>query len=158
MAVLSFIYVNNLDMFISYLRKFDIDVYEYGHTVLLDSSEYAMLICRKNGKIIAYIAVHYIDTHYAALINLKEDAQDREIIEALLNVEKNRMWKVPVEPIIYIADDVFINIINKYIDEVPIEASIYLNIYKNSNEVEFLRDIAYNMLNLVKYLDSFNEF
>jgi ABC-type oligopeptide transport system substrate-binding subunit len=158
MAILSFIYVNDLDIFISYLRKFDIDVYEYEHIVLLDSSEYMMLICRKNGKVIAYIAVHYIDSHYAALINLKENAQDREIIEALLNIEKNSIWKVPVEPIIYIADDEFINIINKYTDEVPIEASIYLNIYQSKNEAGFLRDIAHSMLNLVEYLNSFNGF
>ncbi len=151
MAVISFIYVHDLNRFLSYLKEFGIDVDEYGHIVFPDSSEYVMFLCRKNGRMIAYMAVHYIDTHYAALVNLSEDASDREIIEALINAEKSGIWRVPVEPIIYIANDKFTRILNRYSDDFPENTLVYVNQYKG--ETTFLRNLISNMIDLAKYLD-----
>lgn len=132
--IISFIDVGNLNKFLEYLRLFGIEIEEYYHMVLTDSSEFEIIICRKNSKDIAYIAVHYIDTHYAVLSSLRDNASDKEILETLLSIDRKRLWRIPVEPMIYITNSYeFIKIIMSYLDEVPEEGRVYLEKYLNSN-------------------------
>lgn len=154
MIVLSFIKVNDLNKFIDYLNNFNIDVDEYGHIVLPDSSEYTLLICKKSGRVIAYIAVHYIDSHYAALNNLSENASDKEIIEALINAQKSGVWRVPVEPIIYVATGEFIELLSRYSDDIPRDAAAYINQYRG--ETDLLKGLASSIVNLARYLGQNN--
>lgn len=154
MVVLSFINVNDLNKFIDYLNNFNIDVDEYGHIVLPDSSEYTMLICKKSGRVVAYIAVHYIDSHYAALSNLSETASDREIIEALINAQKSGVWRAPVEPVIYVATEEFIELLSRYSDDIPRDAVAYVDQYRG--EMDLLKGLASSLVNLARYLDQNN--
>lgn len=151
MAILSFIHICDLNKFASYLNKYGVDIEEYNHTILHDSSEFAMFICKKNSRTIAYLAAHYIDAHYAALANLSEGASDTDIIEALINAEKGGMWRAPVEPVIYIASDEFVKIIKNYSDSFPENAVVYINQYRG--EAVLLRSLVDSMTVLAKYLD-----
>lgn len=151
MAVLSFIRVFDLDKFISYLRERSVEVYEDSHTVLHDSSELTVLVCRRSSRVIAYLAVHYIDAHYAALSSLDDNAPDADIIKALIDAERSRMWRVPVEPVIYIASEEFIEIVRNYSDSLPEDAVVYVNQY--GGETMLLDSLASAMLMLANYLD-----
>ena len=131
--LLSFIEVRDLNRFLEYLKSGGIDVEEYAHMVLPDSSEYEIIICRKNTDDIAYIAAHYIDNHYAALAELPDNASDSEVLKALLSVNKNHLWRVPVEPLAYVSNSYeFIRYVLRYVDDVPEEAKQYLTRYINS--------------------------
>lgn len=131
--IISFIAVRDLDRFLEYLRAFGIDVEEHAHTVLTDSSELEVLVCARQGNVLAYMVVHYIDTHYAVLADLGENASDREILEALLSVNRRRMWRALVEPIVFTTNSYeFLRIVNSYSDEVPQEGKRYVEGYMSS--------------------------
>ncbi|MEM2221614.1 MAG: hypothetical protein QXU34_07615, partial [Ignisphaera sp.] len=98
--------------------------------------------------------VHYIDSHYAALNNLSENASDKEIIEALINAQKSGVWRVPVEPIIYVATEEFIELLSRYSDDIPRDAAAYINQYRG--ETDLLKGLASSIVNLARYLGQNN--
>jgi hypothetical protein len=144
--------VKDLNKFVEYLSSVGIDVEEYTHVVLTDSSELEVMVCRKGGQDIAHLVVHYIDTHYAALSKLRDDASDREILEALFLVDKKDIWRIPVEPLIFVTRSYeFVRLVGMYRDDVPEEGKRYLEQYLSSPltvvkiiNVDSLLTIAYN--------------
>lgn len=157
--LISFVNVNDLNNFLKYLKTFGIEVEEHMHAVLTDSSEFEVLICRKKGIEIAYIAVHYIDSHYAVLSSLKDDANDKDVLEALMSIDKRKIWRIPVEPIMFTTNNYsFIRIVYKYTDKAPEEGRIYLDKYLNSDsstiniiDVNMLLLMANNLKSSEKY-------
>ncbi|MCC6016384.1 MAG: hypothetical protein LM582_05005 [Desulfurococcaceae archaeon] len=150
--IVSFVNVKNLNRFIEYLKSVGVDVEEYTHVVLTDSSEFEIVVCKKGGQDIAYLVVHYIDTHYAALSRLRDDASDREILEALFSVDKKNIWRIPVEPVVFTSRDYeFLRIVNSYRDGVPEEGREHYEHYIKSPrsvlkviDVDVLISMAYN--------------
>lgn len=131
---ISYVNINDLNNFLRYLRSREINVNENYHTVLLDSSEFEIIECNRKNRI-TYMLVHYIDTHYAVLSDLGESESDENILQVLLLVDKKKLWRIPVEPIIYITNDCeFERIISSYIDEIPDEGKRYLEKYVNSEK------------------------
>lgn len=148
--LISFAEVKDLNNFLNYLKTSGIEVEEYMHTVLADSSELEVIVCKRNGIEIAYVVVHYIDSHYAVLSSLGSNASDREILEALLSVDKSKIWRIPVEPVMFTTNNYnFIRIVYRYTDRVPEEGNVYLDKYLNSGsnntniiDIDMLLNIA----------------
>lgn len=151
--LVSFLLVSDFVKFLNYLKSKGLEVEELTHVVLPDSSEFEVVLCRKEGLGITYMVVHYIDSHYAALAELGDKADDREILSALLLVDKNKMWRIPVEPIVYATNSYnFVEIVRDYTDDIPEEGKKYLDIYLNSNSrisnvisIQTLLSIAYEL-------------
>ncbi|MEM0371251.1 MAG: hypothetical protein QXY23_01555, partial [Ignisphaera sp.] len=97
--------------------------------------------------------VHYIDTHYAVLSDIGENSSDREILQALLSVSKKDLWRILVEPMIYVTNDYsFIRLINSYVDSTLDAGMKYLERYLNSSDsikkvidIDSVLDIAYRI-------------
>jgi len=129
--LVSFITVYNGVKFFEYLKNIGCQISEETHTVLPDSSEYGLYICFKDGETKALFALHYIDHHYAALLDLKGDASDREVIEVLLKAKDKGVWIAPVEHVLFVVlDPAFARIITSYVDEEQDRFSQYLELYK----------------------------
>jgi len=149
--ITTFAVVGDIDRFLDYLRTFGIEIEEISHVVLTDSSEFEIVICRREGVEIAYMALHYIDTHYAALSNLSPDASDREILEALYSVKKEKLWRIPVEPVIFVTNSYeLLKIVSRYRDEVPDEGKSYLERYLASHPPKIIE--ASTMLSIARRL------
>lgn len=132
--LVGFVSTADLVKFLSYLKSRGLEVEELTHVVLTDSSELEVIVCRKEGSDVAYMVVHYIDSHYGALVNVGDNASDREVLRALLLVDKSKMWRIPVEPIMYATNSYnFVRIISGYSDNIPEEGKKYLEIYLNSS-------------------------
>ncbi|MEM1541611.1 MAG: hypothetical protein QW101_06915 [Ignisphaera sp.] len=150
---ISYINVNNLNAFLEYLKHKGTNFEEYFHTVLADSSEFEIIVCNRGESGVTYMFVHYIDTHYAVLSDIGEKSSDKEILQALLSVSKKNLWRISVEPIIYVTNDYdFIRFINSYVDS-ALEAEMkYLEKYLNSSDsikkvidINSILDIAYRI-------------
>ncbi|MEL9940589.1 MAG: hypothetical protein QW348_05955 [Ignisphaera sp.] len=155
--LISFVDAKNGLKFLEYLRSLGCTVDEEAHTVLPDSSEYGLYACRQNGTLKAVFVMHYIDHHYAALMNLKDDASDREVIEALLKAKENGVWMAPTEPVIYISVDYdIVKKLGMYVDEIPSEASKHVETYLNSNTSwrELLREVVPSLIRFVQNIAS----
>lgn len=154
--IIAFTFVNNLNKFLDHLKSVGFELEEDTHIVLLDSSEFDLIICRKGNGVVAYIAIHYIDAHYAVLSELKPDADNSEILKVLLSVDRNRLWRIPVEPVIYVTNSYdFVRIMSRYADEIPREGSTYLESYlksdnsiKNVINIDTLLPIAHKLSNV----------
>ncbi|MEM1683828.1 MAG: hypothetical protein QXD57_02895 [Ignisphaera sp.] len=150
---ISHINVNNLNGFLEYLKHKGINPEEYFHTVLADSSEFEIIVGSKGESRIVYMFVHYIDTHYAVLSDIGENSSDREILQALLSVSKKDLWRILVEPMIYVTNDYsFIRLINSYVDSTLDAGMKYLERYLNSSDsikkvidIDSVLDIAYRI-------------
>jgi hypothetical protein len=132
-VLISFIMVSDGVKFFEYLKNLGCQVSEEVHTVLPDSSEYGLYTCIKDGEVRAVFALHYIDHHYAALLELRENAGDREVLEALLKAWERGVWIAPVEPTLFIVlDHAFVRHLMKYSDQVQFKAFQYLEHYQKS--------------------------
>ncbi|MEM0027342.1 MAG: hypothetical protein QXT53_06945 [Ignisphaera sp.] len=152
--LISFVDAKNGLKFLEYLRNIGCTVDEEAHTVLPDSSEYGLYTCRQDGILKAVFVMHYIDHHYAALMDLKDNASDREVIEALLKAKEKGVWMAPIEPIIYIPVDYeIIKKLSIYGDDIPAEAAKHVEIYLNSNTAwrELLRE---SISSLIKFIQN----
>ncbi len=123
MIIVIGLYVKDLNNFLNYVKAKGCNVAEGPHSVLLDDSEVGCWYILKNSKIIGEIVVHYIDSHYEYLKTLPPQASDQDIIRALLEAEKQGLWRVPVEPVIavFYEEDVILRDILRYRDEYPDE-------------------------------------
>lgn len=128
--LLSFIEVKDLDRFFNYLRGLGFDVEEQAHMVLTDSSEYGLYLLKKSDDIVALMAVHYINTHFKALVELGENASDTELLMALSAAGREGLWRTPVEPLLYVAfEPTIIPLFTAYCDERSAEAERYVELY-----------------------------
>ncbi|MEM4789238.1 MAG: hypothetical protein QXM55_02900 [Ignisphaera sp.] len=151
--LVAFLLISDLVKFLNYLKSKGMEVEELTHAVLTDSSEFEVVVCKKEGLDIAYMVVHYIDSHYAALADLGDKANDKEVLSALLLVDKNKMWRIPVEPIVYVTNSYnFVKIVRDYTDDIPEEGKKYLDMYLNSSSripnvisIQTLLSIAYEL-------------
>ncbi len=153
MLILS-IDIKNLKKFIEYIRISGYNVIEDVHSVLEDSSELlTMYILDKLYNIVAILLVHYIDSHYAFLVDLPQGANDITLLMNLLNINKSKdFWQTPVEPLIAIIfnEDV-VRIINRYNDEYPLNSVKYVNIYRStSKNINLLKSLIDNLISIAK--------
>ncbi len=126
--------VNDLNRLIEMLRGLGLEIREGTHAVLTDGSEIGVWCGSKEGKDVVCMVVHYIDSHYDALIKLPPDADDATILRALIEAERGYIWRVPVEPVLFVffeIDDVLRNVMN-YDDEMPSEAREAFETYTRS--------------------------
>ncbi len=113
--------VKDLKNFLKYLNNnLGLRVVEGPHTVLTDSSEIGSWLLTKEGKNIGFVIAHYVDNHYLALVNLPKNANDREVLRALLEADLKPRWEVPVEPVIVeLSDEGLVKRLLTYSDEFP---------------------------------------
>jgi hypothetical protein len=131
--LVSFIEVHDGIKFFEYLKSLGCQISEEVHSVLPDSSEYGLYTCIKDNDIKALFALHYIDHHYAALLELEDNASDREVVEALLRAKDKGVWIAPVEYVLFVPlDYTVIKNIASYVDEMQDKVSQYLEYYEKS--------------------------
>ena len=111
--------VRDLDRFIRYLVDLGYTVSEGPHAVLPDDSEVSYWILSKESQVVGEVVAHYVDNHYYALMKTPW-ASDRELLQALLEAEQRRRWRVPVEEVVAIvASEELRAALETYSDEVP---------------------------------------
>jgi hypothetical protein len=146
LMLVTFIDVRNGVKFIEFLKSLGYSVSEEMHSVLPDSSEYAIYSCVKDGQLRAVFAMHYIDHHYAALVDIGENASDREVLEALLKARSEKgYWIVPVEHVLLVPLDYeLLRAVESYSDEADERAVKYLEHYhsKASTWRDVLADLV----------------
>lgn len=160
--LISFINARNGLHLFEYLKKLGCVIEEEAHTVLPDSSEYGLYTCKKDNDIKAVLAMHYIDHHYAALMELRDDASDREVLEALIKAKQKGIWIAPVEPVIYMSKDYEIvkKLSMNYSDEIPPESTKYLEKYFKiqTKWKNFIEDIIISLIKFAENIRNANDF
>ena len=114
--------IKDLKGFRDFLKSRGYDVVEGPHAVLTDSSEVCSWEIVRNGNTVAQLVAHYVDHHYLATATLPEQAEDSDIIKALVESELGGKFIVPVEPVIISSSDgEFLELVKGYRDEFSCE-------------------------------------
>ena len=155
MVFVLFVQVKDLNKFFEFLKSKGLDIDEGMHSVLLDSSELGIWYGLKNGKKVLIVISHYINSHYAVLAALPSNASDREILEALMKVDRSRLWRVPVEPTIIVSNSEALGrIILEYQDDYPIDSQdFYRHYIMHGTNRDVLRSIVSNVASIAKELE-----
>jgi len=134
------------------MRSNSFNVVEDIHSVLEDSSELLiMYVFDERNSLSAILLIHYIDSHYASIADLPQEADDITLLRNLLDTNRSEdFWQTPVEPILaIILNENILRIINKYSDEHHPKSIKYINTYltisKNTNLLKSLIDSFISM-------------
>jgi len=151
MLVLS-IDVKDLKRFMEYMRSNSFNVVEDVHSVLEDSSELLiMYVFDEKNNLSAILLAHYIDSHYASIVDLPQEADDMMLLRSLLDANRSGdFWQAPVEPVLaVIFNENILRVINRYSDEYYPKSIKYVNTYlsmsKNTNLLKSLIDSFISM-------------
>ena len=125
--------VRDLNRFIDFLRReCGLEIVEGSHAVLPDGSEVGTWCGARDGRFVVCFTSHYIDRHYDALRKLPPDADDAEVLRALIEADRD-VWRVPVEPVVVVGlEDWIARPITRYEDSVPIEGVEALKHFEES--------------------------
>jgi len=152
--LVSFINVKNLKRFIEYMRSNNFNVIEDVHSVLEDSSELLiMYVFDERNSLSAIFLVHYIDSHYASIVDLPQEADDMMLLRSLLDANRSGdFWQTPVEPILaVIFSENILRVISRYCDEYYPKSIRYVNIYLSiSKNTDLLKSLIDSFISMAK--------
>jgi len=111
--------VRDLDRLVRYLIDLGYTVSEGPHAVLPDDSEVGYWVLTKGSQVVGELVAHYVDNHYYALMKAP-GGSDREVLQALLEAERGRRWRAPVEEVVaVVVSEELRAALEAYTDEVP---------------------------------------
>jgi len=142
--VLTALRIHDLNRFIEFLESMGLRIVEGSHAVLLDGSEIGVWHAVRGDEVVLSMAVHYIDSHYDALMRLPPNASDSELLHALIEAEKRGLWRAPVEPVLLLvlSEDVAGKVMG-YSDEPPPQAAEALKHFRDHGTSQgILRELA----------------
>ncbi len=135
--------VKDLNRFLKYVERLGLRVSEGEHAVLTDDSEVGTwYVYGSEGKLVAEIIAHYVDTHYQVLMKLSSSPSDSEIIRVLIESKYMRFWRAPVEPVyIFLHDERLESQVASYVDDYECQEAAeavqhYLSKSKEPNVLE----------------------
>lgn len=120
--VVEFDKVKDLEKFIKKLSEAGYTV-EWGpHAVLEDHSEIATLKVHVDGRVVAYIVVHYITQYYRAVLS-ESYSDDQAFLDKLFEIKySGEKWSIPVNPVYIIEfNEELVGVMKGYEDSYPVE-------------------------------------
>ncbi len=149
-----FIDVKDLKKFIEYIKSNNFDVIEDVHSILEDSSELLIMYAfDKKNNLSAIFLVHYIDSHYASIVDLPQEADDMVLLKSLLDANRSEdFWRTPIEPVLaVIFSENILKVINEYSDKYPLKSIKYINMYlSTSKNVDLLKSLIDSFISMAK--------